>query len=148
MIKMPVTYVDFEGVEHTEELRFHLKKSEVLDMMLITGTNTILELGEKLSGEMSTKEQRKEALELAKEVVLMAYGELDDNKVFRKSEKMREDFKDSLAYDEFYFSLFKDHNRMIDFFNGIAPRELIDSVKPELEKLREEADRQVAENQN
>ena len=123
MIKWPITYVDFEGNEKTEEYRFALNRSELMEMNFSP------------SGGMQNMLQRiidtndtKKMIEIFKEFITKSYGELsDDGRYFikvRDGHRLADDFAQTAAYDELFMQLATDSEKAEKFINGIIPKEM------------------------
>jgi hypothetical protein len=72
------------------------------------------------------------------EIILAAYGiKSDDGNKFLKNDKIREEFKCSLAYDALYWEMWNDADKAADFMAKIMPVEIsqedIEKAKKELE---------------
>lgn len=121
MIKKTVTYTDFNGNEQSEELYFHLSKSELTEMELSREGG--------MSAYFKRISEAKSSPELAavfKEMILKSYGvKSDDGKGFLKKDKegrpLNIAFEQTAAFDALYMSLVTDTDLAIEFFNGIIP---------------------------
>jgi hypothetical protein len=127
MIKWPITYTDFEGNEETEEFRFHLSKSELLEMNLSQSGG----MDKMLQRIINTKDTQK-IVEVFKDIILRSYGELsDDGRRFVKvkdGHRLADDFAQTPAYDELFMELASDEKKAADFINGIIPKSVADEV--------------------
>lgn len=127
MIKWPITYVDFDGNEQTEEYRFHLSKSELMEMNFSQSGG----MDKMLKRIINTKDTQK-LIEVFKDIILRAYGELsDDGKRFVKvkdGHKLSDDFAQTQAYDELFMLLATDDQKAAEFINGIIPKALADEM--------------------
>lgn len=127
MIKWPITYTDFEGNEETEEFRFHLSKSELLEMNLSQSGG----MDKMLQRIINTKDTQK-IVEVFKDIILRSYGELsDDGRRFVKvkdGHRLSDDFAQTPAYDELFMELASDEKKAADFINGIIPKSVADEV--------------------
>lgn len=120
MLKKTVTYVDYNGVERTEEFYFNLSKAEVTEMELSVegGFSKMLE-------EIVKSNDNARILELFKEMVLKAYGEKSaDGRRFVKSKELSEAFSQTEAYSEIFMELAMDEKAAAAFVNGIMPANL------------------------
>lgn len=127
MIKWPITYVDFEGNEQTEEYRFHLSKSELMEMNFSQSGG----MEKMLQRIINTKDTQK-IIEVFKDIILRSYGELsDDGKRFIKvkdGHKLADDFAQTQAYDELFMLLATDDQKAAEFINGIIPKALAEEI--------------------
>ena len=120
MLKKTVTYVDYNGVERTEDFYFNLSKAEVTEMELSVegGFSKMLE-------EIVKSNDNSRILELFKEMVLKAYGEKSaDGRRFVKSKELSEAFSQTEAYSEIFMELALDEKAAAAFVNGIMPANL------------------------
>lgn len=120
MLKKTVTYVDYNGVERTEDFYFNLSKAEVTEMELSVegGFSKMLE-------EIVKSNDNVRIVELFKQMVLKAYGEKSaDGKRFVKSKEIAEAFSQTEAYSEIFMELALDEKAAAAFVNGIMPANL------------------------
>ena len=120
MLKKTVTYVDYNGVERTEDFYFNLSKAEVTEMELSVegGFSKMLE-------EIVKSNDNVRIIELFKEMVLKAYGEKSaDGRRFVKSKELAEAFSQTEAYSEIFMELAMDEKAAAAFVNGIMPANL------------------------
>ena len=120
MLKKTVTYVDYNGVERTEDFYFNLSKAEVAEMELSVegGFSKMLE-------EIVKSNDNARIIELFKEMVLKAYGEKSaDGRRFVKSKELAEAFSQTEAYSEIFMELAMDEKAAAAFVNGIMPANL------------------------
>lgn len=120
MLKKTVTYVDYNGVERTEDFYFNLSKAEVTEMELSVegGFSKMLE-------EIVKSNDNARIIELFKEMVLKAYGEKSaDGRRFVKSKELAEAFSQTEAYSEIFMELAMDEKAAAAFVNGIMPANL------------------------
>ena len=129
-----ISYTDFDGNEVSERHYFNISKAELAKMNLYyTGG-----LYEYLKLIVSTKDQLK-INECFEKIVDMSYGIKLDNKHFKKSLEILEDFKSSLAYDEWFYKLCTDAEYSAKFINAIMPKEISS------EEISEEDKNKIAE---
>lgn len=117
MIKKTVTYVDYNGVERTEDFYFNLTKAEVAEMEMSVegGFSKMLE-------EIVASKDNVKIVSLFKQMVLKAYGEKSaDGRRFMKSEEISKAFSETEAYSEIFMSLALNENEAAAFVNGIMP---------------------------
>ena len=120
MLKKTVTYVDYNGVERTEDFYFNLSKAEITEMELSVegGFSKMLE-------EIVRSKDNVRIMELFKQMVLKAYGEKSaDGKRFVKSKELSEAFSQTEAYSEIFMELALDEKAAAAFVNGIMPQNL------------------------
>ena len=120
MIKKTVTYVDYNGVERTEDFYFNLTKAEVAEMEMSVegGFSKMLE-------EIVASKDNVKIVSLFKQMVLKAYGEKSaDGRRFMKSEEISKAFSETEAYSEIFMSLALNESEAAAFVNGIMPANL------------------------
>lgn len=114
MIKKTVKYVDFNGNDVEETLYFNITKAEL----------TMMELGKKGGFSEYIKEALKsddnsKLVKIFTNLVLDAYGvKSEDGKRFIKSDKLREEFKQSAAFSEVFMEIFTDPKLAEEFVKG------------------------------
>lgn len=120
MLKKTVTYVDYNGVERTEDFYFNLSKAEVAEMeMSVEGGYS------KMLDEIVKSNDNVRIVELFKRILLQSYGEKSaDGKRFVKSKELSEAFSQTEAYSEIFMELALDEKAAADFINGIMPANL------------------------
>lgn len=120
MLKKTVTYVDYNGVERTEDFYFNLSKAEVAEMELSVegGFSKMLE-------KLIASKDNVQIVNIFKEMVLKAYGEKSpDGKRFIKSKELAEAFSQTEAYSEIFIELALNEEAAAAFVNGIMPANL------------------------
>lgn len=120
MLKKTVTYVDYNGVQRTEDFYFNLSKAEVTEMELSVdgGLSVMLE-------NIVASKDNKQIIAIFKEIVLKSYGEKSaDGRRFIKSKELSEAFSQTEAYSEIFMSLALNEKEASDFINGIMPQNL------------------------
>ena len=120
MLKKTVTYVDYNGVERTEDFYFNLSKAEVAEMEMSVegGFSKMLE-------EIVASKDNVRIVNLFKQMVLKAYGEKSaDGRRFVKSEEISKAFSETEAYSEIFMELALNTDAAAAFVNGIMPANL------------------------
>lgn len=120
MLKKPITYTDYNGVERTENFYFNLSKAELMEMELgVTGGMT-----EMLNKIIAAKDAPS-LMKTFKEMIMKAYGvKSDDGKRLIKSEELSIAFTQTEAYSVLFMELITDDKAAADFVNGIIPNEI------------------------
>ena len=117
MLKKTITYIDYNGVERTEDFYFNLSKAEVLELEMGT-TGGLTEMINKIVAAQDTPT----LIKIFKDLVLRAYGEKSpDGKRFIKSDEIRDAFSQTEAYSNLFMALATDAEAASKFFNGIIP---------------------------
>lgn len=121
MLAVPIKYTDFNGVDRTETFYFNLTKSELTEMDLTTagGMKSFIE-------RITNTQDQAELIRLFKELILKAYGQKsDDGKRFIKSQELRDEFSQTMAYDTYFMLLATNEKEATKFVNGIMPADLV-----------------------
>ena len=137
MIKYTVSYEDFNGKKIDEDLYFHLRKMDVVDLELTEG----ISVSDRIQKIINAKSGL-DAKELLKGFVLSAYGVRTEDGKFLKSDKIREDFEASEAYSELMWRLLTNPTEMADFFNNLIPKDLMEDAIKALENQRKNASKE------
>lgn len=121
MFKERITYVDYDGQTRTEDFRFNLTKTELMEMEFDTEGGLEKAISRMVDG-LDTRRIGK----LFKDIILKAYGEKSlDGKRFVKSEEISKAFSETEAYNQLYMKLLTDEKFANAFING-----LVDGVQP------------------
>ena len=116
MLKKTVNYVNFLGLEVSEDLYFHVSTVEATRLQVRYGGD-IVEYAKKIaaSGEVGTM------LQLIEDMILTSYGERSaDGSRFNKSEEIRKNFENSIAYAEVFEEILTNENAAAEFASGIG----------------------------
>lgn len=135
MIKKVVNYEDFDGNQVSEELCFHLKQTELMEMAmeLPDGVSEILgddpsNVTEEAALKLVDKLGNKGIMDFIKKLVLKSYGKRVSGTRFEKSEELTKEFEQSLAYDALIMELITDNDAANDFMARIIPAGIADKV--------------------
>ena len=117
MLKRTFTYVDYNGVERTEDHYFNLSKAELMEMELST-TGGLAEMINKIVAAQDAPA----IIKMFKELVLKAYGQKSaDGRRFIKSKELSDEFSQTEAYSQLFMELATDADAAAAFVNGIVP---------------------------
>lgn len=120
MIKETRTYVDYDGVERTEDFYFALSKAELAEMELSTDGGF-----EKLIDKIVKSKDNKKIVETFKQILLKSYGEKsDDGRRFIKSAELSKEFSETPVYSDMFIELATDEDKASKFINGIMPKDI------------------------
>lgn len=149
MFKKTATFYDFNGNEVTEEHYFNLNKAEIFELEILAGDDDqgFTEFIKKVS----EGGKPREIIELFKLILEKSYGrKSEDGTRFEKSPKIWEEFTQTEAYSEIYFSLVTNAGEAAAFVRGIMPQEIRDNAdflkaQRDLEKMspRERSEAQM-----
>lgn len=118
MLKKTITYIDYDGIERTEDFYFNLTKAEVAEMEMSSHGGM-----ERLLQQIAMTQDRKRLVELFKEIILKSYGEKSmDGRRFIKSKELSEAFSQTEAYSELFMQLATDTEAASKFINGVMPQ--------------------------
>ena len=129
MLKWDVSYTDYNNVDRTDTLHFHLNEPELLDLEMRYKNGLSSELTR-----LVAEGDNAQALDLVKDLIHRSYGiKSDDGKFFHKSESITNDFVNSAMYGTFLLDLFESgSDRVAAFVTGLMPKKLIDRVNQKL----------------
>lgn len=117
MLKKTFTYVDYNGVERTEDHYFNLSKAELMEMELST-TGGLAEMINKIVAAQDAPS----IIKVFKDLVLKAYGQKSaDGRRFIKSKELSDEFSQTEAYSQLFMELATDADAAAAFVNGIVP---------------------------
>lgn len=113
MLKQKVQYEDFDGATQVEDLYFNLNRMELIALQSRYGKEDMAAYIDKL---VEDKDIEK-VYEILNDIVLSAYGiRSEDGKRFLKSETIREEFKQSLAYDALIEDFHDETRKVLESF--------------------------------
>lgn len=117
MLKKTFTYIDYNGVERTEDHYFNLSKAELMEMELST-TGGLAEMINKIVAAQDAPA----IVKVFKDLVLKAYGQKSaDGRRFIKSQELANEFAQTEAYSQLFMELATDADAAAKFVNGIVP---------------------------
>ena len=117
MKKETITYVDYNGVERTEDFYFNLSKAELMEMEMST-TGGLAEMIQRIVAAQDAPS----IMKVFKELILKAYGEKSpDGKRFIKNPELSEAFAQTEAYSQLFMTLATDADAATAFINAIVP---------------------------
>lgn len=131
MLKKRINYIDYNGVQRSEDFYFYLSKAEIMDMELET-VGGFTAMVQKI---IDAKDQPS-LIRLFKDFILRAYGEKSpDGKRFIKSEELRTAFSQTEAYSNLYMELVLDDEKAAEFIKGIVPDDLREQLPANVANL-------------
>jgi len=124
MYTKTITYEDWNGETRTEDFRFNLTKSELIEIEADTEggiENYIKEIGDKLDA--------KKIMEFMKMIIAKSYGEKSlDGKRFMKGDDLSKAFMETPAYDYLFMELVTDADKAAEFISNIIPKSISENV--------------------
>lgn len=128
MLKRDITYEDFDGQQVTETFYFNISKTELVEMEV--------EYSEGFSSMIQgiiKSEDNKALFGEFKKLVLAAYGtKSEDGKRFIKSDKLKEEFSQTAAFDALIMDLASNEGVAAAFVTGVFPRDVAMQVANQL----------------
>lgn len=126
MLKKTVNYVDYNGLDRTEDFYFNLTQAEIAEMELSTSGG----LAEMITKVVNAKDAPA-IIKIFKDLVLKAYGEKStDGRRFIKSAELSEAFSQTEAYSQIFMELATNADAASEFVNGITPQNIKQENKP------------------
>lgn len=117
MLKKPITFMDYNGNERTEDFLFNLNKAEIMEMELSTSGG----LAEMIQRIVAAQDAPA-IIKVFKELILKAYGvKSPDGKRFIKSKELSDEFSQTEAFSNLFMELATDSDAASAFINGIVP---------------------------
>lgn len=130
MLKKTVTYKDYNEVERTEELYFHLSEAELVELECSVGGGYTEMLKAIVAAQDSPS-----LMKYFKELVMKAYGKKSlDGKYLDKDENVKKEFLYSPAYSVVFMELVTDAKAASEFMNKVIPEELAKRAQEEAAK--------------
>lgn len=118
MFVKTISYEDWNGEERTEDFRFNLTRSELVEIEADTEggiENYIKEIGDKLDA--------KKIMAFMKMIIAKSYGEKSlDGKRFIKDPEISKAFMETPAYDQLFMELVTDADAAATFISKIIPQ--------------------------
>ena len=147
MFTKKVRYTDFDGNVREETVRFNLTEAELMDLQLSEngGLKALIE-------KMMEEQDNAKLAAMFRRLLQMSYGEksLDGRSFVKEDEDGRplfRKFKQTGAYNEMYTWLLTGENAVLEFMEGIIPKEDKkgnDRNVIAMEKAKREAEARIA----
>lgn len=119
MIKKTITYVDYEGVERTEDFHFHLNKAEIIKINMTTPGGMVAKLNQ-----ITKAKDTAQLYEVFEDLVHKSFGvKTPDGRGFTKDADTLKAFTETEAYSKLIVELVTDADKAAKFFNGIIPND-------------------------
>lgn len=130
MLKKTITYTDYNDRSRTEDFRFNLSRTEILDMAI----GKRRDLG-KLLSDIITESDPTKFISLIEDLIQISYGrKSEDGKRFIKSEELTRDFTQTEAYSELLVDLALNADKAVEFVNAIIPTKFIQEINARAEE--------------
>lgn len=124
MIKETITYVDYNGIERTEDAYFNLTKAEIMKMEMSTKGG----LAEMIQRVVQAQDQVA-IIQIFEDLIHKSYGvKTPDGKGFRKTKEDLDEFISTPAYSELFMKLATDADAASRFINGVVPADMAKQI--------------------
>lgn len=120
MLKKPITYTDWNGVQRTEDHYFNLTKPEVAKLQTsVKGGYDVHAKAIAAGGD------GKSIMEFFENFIKLAYGEKsEDGRRFMKSEEISRAFMETPAYEVLFEEMVTNAKAAAEFYNAVMPKDL------------------------
>lgn len=128
MLKREIKYTDFNDEKVTDVFYFNISKTELIELEVEYegGMQRMIE-------KIIESKDNKAIIEQFKKLILLAYGEKsEDGKRFIKSDKLREEFSQTAAYQELFMEIALDAKAGADFVIGVMPKDMAAEMEKSL----------------
>jgi hypothetical protein len=125
MIMKRIEFEDFDGNKVTETHWFHLSKADLIDWLTVEPN-----LAERLAS-VATKSDGADIIKTFKEFVGASIGERVEGNAsaFHKSDKIRNNFMGSLAFDALLDELVENPSSAVELLKNLLPKSLMQAVE-------------------
>ena len=132
MLKKKITYTDYNGMERTDNFYFNMTEREIVMLLARLGVEDLKEYANKLaeSGDL------KSMFSFVDDIILSSVGaKSEDGKRFVKTQKIRDDFEQSEAYNVMFMDFLQNPSSASSFASAIVAKakakpSLADAAKP------------------
>lgn len=132
MLKKKITYTDYNGMERTDNFYFNMTEREIVMLLAKLGVEDLKEYANKLaeSGDL------KAMFSFVDDIILSSVGaKSEDGKRFVKTQKIRDDFEQSEAYNVMFMDFLQNPSSASSFASAIVAKakakpSLADAAKP------------------
>jgi hypothetical protein len=115
MLKKTITYIDFNGVERTEDYYFRLSKPDIVKMQASAKGGYDVQLKSIAADQNSAL-----IMEFFENFIAKSYGEKsDDGRRLKKSEEISRAFMETPAYEVLFEELVTNDEAAADFVNAV-----------------------------
>lgn len=120
MITITETYTDWNGMQRTEDFRFHFSQAELMEMEMSTEGGFSARVNRIINANSQT-----ELFQIMKTFVLDAFGvKSEDGRRFMKDEDIRRSFQECPAYSKIFMRLATNSEEASKFINGVTPEDM------------------------
>lgn len=120
MLKKPITYTDWNGVQRTEDFYFHLSKTDLAKLQTsVKGGYDVHARSIAAGGD------GKSIMEFFENFIKLSYGEKsEDGRRHMKSEEITRAFMETPAYEALFVELVTNAKAAAEFYNAVMPKDL------------------------
>ena len=130
MYKVTEKYVDYNGIERTEDFYFNLTKAELTKMQLGEEGGMV-----NMLTTLINKKDIKQMIKVFELIIDSSYGvKSPDGRKFIKNDEVLADFKATEAYSQIFTRFASDDKFAADFVNGIVPKDIGEESKKLIEQ--------------
>lgn len=116
MVKKTITYIDYNGVERTEDFYFNMNQAEILQLEMSVDGGWL-----EMVKRISSTQDAPAIMKVFSEVVNMSYGEKSaDGRRFIKKPEITEAFVQTEAYANLFVELITHPDKFADFMNQVV----------------------------
>ena len=130
MIKKTVKYTDFNDMERTDDLYFHMSEPELIKLSVSKEGGF-----ERYIDKMIQANNIKEVVAVLEEVIQLTYGVKTDDGRFEKSPELLNKFLSSEAYNVLFMDIAQNADTAAEFINGVIPKNLKKQVEDKLSQM-------------
>jgi hypothetical protein len=134
MLKVPITYEDFDGKTVTKDFYFHLGINSIIKMedeaRKEMGLSDDSDMGSAIAAFVQREMDTKDTLRILKvlgKFIDKGYGKRTSEDGFDQSPEISSQFASSLAFDAFFMNLMMNEGAAVKFVTGMMPAQLRDS---------------------
>lgn len=128
MHKHTITYKDYDDEEVTDELYFNIDERELIELEVEHKEG----LQEWIKNIVASQDRKTMFAEFQR-IILLAYG-LRDGKKFVKNDQVREDFKQTAAFNALVLELGSSDDAAARFIQAVIPKDL--AAKTDIEEAK------------
>lgn len=128
MVKKELNYIDLNGQLVMDELYFNYSAKDLVDLQRTN--STFANVLKKFQEEGSKSLTDDEMYDFLVDYIVYAYGvKSPDGKRLIKNDKIREEFKQSLAFDKIFMQFLMDKNMFAKFAKEVMPDNMPEIIK-------------------
>lgn len=132
MYKKTITYMDYNGIDRTEDFFFNFTEAELTELQMSVNGGYA-----EMIQRIADSKDINALINVLKELICKSYGiKSDDGRRFIKKPELTEEFTQTPAYSALYMELATDEKKAAEFINKVIPSNLAAKVeKAKVENL-------------